>query len=245
MVKISKWLYRAAAWFLAAWISAGLPIYLDSSATVTAHSGCMENADNSVEAMEAGVEAGARIVEFDLHFTKDGDPVLSHDTPDDAKTYVTLAEAFQFLRAHKQILANIDVKNTAYIETVPVLAKHFAVADRIFFTGLEEKDISAAKEKCPGIPYYLNASVNEDTDVQTLADRALALGAVGINVYYNNASRRLVRVCHKSGLLVSVWTVNELQPMIEMALMGVDNITTRRPDLTIRVIRTSQLSDLS
>ncbi len=241
--------YRAIAWLLSALITAGLPVRLrgralNGSVTVTAHSGCMDCAANSTEAMEAGVGAGAQIVEFDLHFTADGSPVLSHDAPSEGQNCVPLADAFRFLSEHKEIKANVDVKSTEHLETLPPLAEEFGVADQLFITGLREKDIPAAKEKCPGIPYYLNVSVGEDTDLRALAAKTSELGAVGVNLNWEGASRKLVRICHRAGLLVSVWTVNETQPIIEMILIGADNITSLRPDIACSVMITKRLSEM-
>ena len=238
MISLSTLLYRAVAWVLAALVSAGLPVRLrGGDVTVTAHSGSLGLADNSIEAMQAGVQVGAQIVEFDLNFTTEGDPVLSHDAPQSDQSYVPLSDVFQFLRENKSILANVDVKSTQYLEKLLPLAEEYGVTEQLFMTGLDENSISIAKEKCPGIPYYLNVSVDKDTDLPSLIEKAQALGAIGLNLYWKGASRRLVRLCHRSGLLVSVWTVNDLRPILEMALIGADNITTRRPDLACAVIR--------
>lgn len=80
--------------------------------TVTAHTGCFGLKENSIEAIEAGIKAGAQIVEFDLQFTDSGEPVLSHDVPEEA--CVPLSDAFACLQKHPHIRANIDVKNTAH-----------------------------------------------------------------------------------------------------------------------------------
>ena len=190
-----------------------------------------------MEAIQAGVQVGAQIVEFDLNFTTEGDPVLSHDAPQSDQSYVPLSDVFQFLRENKSILANVDVKSTQYLEKLLPLAEEYGVTEQLFMTGLDENSISIAKEKCPGIPYYLNTSVDEDTDLPSLIEKAQALGAIGLNLNWKDASRRLVRLCHRSGLLVSVWTVNDTRPILEMTLIGADNITTRRPDLACAVIR--------
>lgn len=221
--------------------SIGVPVSvhgrsLSGSVTVTAHSGCMELADNSLEAMEAGVRAGVHIVEFDLNYSTDGTPVLSHDAPNEEMTYVTLEEAFGFLNEHTGVLANVDVKSTEFLEKVPLLAAQTGVSDRIFFTGVEEKDVPIVREKCPGIPYYLNVGVSEDTDLQALVKKTVDLGAVGINIYYENASLALIRLFHRQEMFVSVWTVNDAESVVRLALLGVDNITTRRPDIACSVI---------
>ena len=205
--------------------------------SVTAHSGCMEMADNSLEAMAAGITAGAEIVEFDLNYTADGTPVLSHDTPKSGAACVTLAQAFAFLAQQDGVRANVDVKSTEHLENVPALAAEARVTEKIFFTGVDDKMIPAVREKCPDIPYYLNASVSKRDDVQALAKKTAALGAVGINLRWKDASPQLIAAFHEKGLPVSVWTVNRESDAIKMAPYGVDNITSRRPDLVCRLLK--------
>ncbi len=242
MVKVLTFLYRAVAIVLAGFYFIGLPVKikgrpLGDKITVTAHAGCMELPMNSVEAMEAGVAAGADIVEFDLQYTADGTPVLSHDRPAEDAVCVTVAEAFAFLAAHPGVRANVDVKSTEYLEKIPALAAEAGVTDRIFLTGLREHDIETAREKCPGIPYYLNAGVSEDDDFAALAKKTARLGAIGVNLYWEDANPKLASVFHKAGLLVSVWTVDTVNIALFMALTGADNITTNRPDLVSALIR--------
>lgn len=242
MIKTIAFLYRTVAVLLSVFYSIGLPVKvrgrpLGDKITVTAHSGCMELPQNSIEAMEAGVAAGADIVEFDLHYTADGAPVLSHDPPSEDAEYTTLEQAFAFLAAHPGVRANVDVKSTEYLEKVPELAARAGVTDRIFFTGLYEQDIETVREKCPGIPYYLNVRVSEDDDFEALAEKALRSGAIGVNMYWKDANPKLTSACRKAGLPVSVWTVDDVKNAIFLAIMGVDNITTNRPDLVSGVIR--------
>lgn len=204
-------------------------IELPRGFTVTAHSGCMDLPANSIEAMEAGVRAGAQIVEFDLQFTDDGMPVLSHDKPQG--DCPTLADAFAFLAAHPNVRANVDVKDTAFLECVEPLAEQAGVLDRIFFTGLREGDIPTARKKCPSVPYYLNVTVPRFARVKKLAEKVLALGALGVNVSTRSMSVRLTREMHRQGLLVSVWTIDKKGEALYVLSMQSDNVTTRRPDL--------------
>lgn len=52
-------------------------IKLPEDFTITAHTGCMNTEENSLDSIKTGIENGANIVEFDLYFTKDGEPVLA------------------------------------------------------------------------------------------------------------------------------------------------------------------------
>lgn len=204
-------------------------IELPRGFTVTAHSGSMGLPDNSVEAMEAGVKAGAQIVEFDLQYNNAGEPVLSHDAP--ADRCVTLGDAFAFLAAHPDVRANVDVKDTSHLECVEPMAKEAGVLGQIFFTGLFEKDIPTAREKCPSVPYYLNTGISRFSSLKTLADKVQALGALGVNINKRFLSRRLTRVFHAKGLLVSAWTIDKPSQAMYALAMQPDNITTRRPDM--------------
>ncbi len=204
-------------------------ITLPQGFTVTAHSGSMGLPENSIEAMEAGVRAGAQIVEFDLHFTDAGEPVLSHDAP--AGECAALRDAFAFLAAHPDVRANVDVKDTTHLECVEPLARETGVLDRIFFTGLFEEDIPTAREKCPSVPYYLNTSISRFANVRKLAKKVRSLGALGVNISKHYLSMRLTRVFHHEGLEVSVWTVDKKPEVLRVLMMQPDNVTTRKPDM--------------
>ena len=204
-------------------------ITLPQGFTVTAHSGSMDLPANSIEAMEAGVRAGAQIVEFDLQYNEAGEPVLSHDAP--AGECATLQDAFAFLAAHPNVRANVDVKDTSHLECVEPLAKEAGVLDRIFFTGLDEADIPTAREKCPSVPYYLNVDIPRFASIKKLAEKVRSLGALGVNISTGSLSPRLTHGFHKQGLLVSVWTIDKKTEALYVLSMQPDNVTTRKPDL--------------
>ena len=200
--------------------------------TITAHSGCMDMPDNSVEAMTKGVEAGADIIEVDLRYDEDGEPVLAHDDPVGGE--ISLATVFAFLERNPDVMANIDVKDTEHLENVAAMAESFEVGDRIFFTGVYEQDVPAVRKKCPGIPYYLNIELNNETDEEYLgsvSDAVRRTQAVGINSNYGKLTAELTSWLHERGQKVSVWTVNDGTDIKKLLSFGVDNITSRRPDI--------------
>ena len=204
-------------------------ITLPRGFTVTAHSGSMGLPDNSIEAMEAGVKAGAQIVEFDLQYNDAGEPVLSHDAP--AEKCVTLGDAFAFLAAHPDARANVDVKDTSHLECVEPMAREAGVLDRIFFTGLFEQDIPVAREKCPSVPYFLNTNIPRFGNIRKLAAKVRSLGALGVNINKRFLSLRLTHIFHAEGLQVSVWTVDKKTEAQRALMLRPDNITTRNPDM--------------
>lgn len=202
--------------------------------TVTAHTGCLGTVPNTVDSMEKGVNAGADIVEFDLNFDKNGEPVLSHNEPEAGAVH--LKEAFKFLSEHKNIKANVDVKDTSNLGSVLKYAEEYGVLGRIFFTGIFAKDVSAVERFCPQIPYYLNYSVslngnNDEAYISHIVETVKNSGAIGININYKTASKQFVKAFRSEGLLVSLWTVNSKCGFCKVLKLRPDNITTKRPDV--------------
>lgn len=208
--------------------------------TITAHTGCMGTEDNSVESMRAGVANGADVIEFDVHFTEDGKPVLAHDEPKGDE--LGLEVAFEFLSRNKNIKANVDMKSTANMAEVQKLADKYGVTGQIFFTGVNLEDVDAVKENCPRISYYLNVDVDKEknTDkeyLKELVETVKNAGAIGINFNYKSASWDLVQAFRVNGLLVSIWTVDDVLSMYEVLVMLPDNITTRCPDKLSEIVK--------
>ncbi len=221
-----------------------IPLNLPGGFTYTAHTGCVGTADNSLEAIDAGAKYGAQIVEFDLNFTADGVPVLAHDDPENAS--VTLDEAFKKVSEYDYLKANVDVKSTAAPEKVLSIARKYSIEQRIFFTGIFEKDVDAVIKSCPSVEYYLNIDVippNEQDGeyIASLVRTVKACGAVGINFNKDSATRELVEKFRENGLLVSIWTVNNEADMHRILAFAPDNITTRRPDKLRKIISAANM----
>ena len=207
-------------------------VTLPENFTVTAHTGCEGTKDNSLEAIEQGYLSGADIVEFDVHFNSDGEPVLAHDYA--ADNSVKLKDAFKLVAKFDNLRVNVDCKTTDNLKAIADIAEECGVSDRIFYTGIEEKDVAAVKAQTPEVKYYLNVSIDKtkkyDTEyIRSLADLVLNNEAAGLNIHYSNASKKMINIFHQSGLEVSLWTVNKEYDMCRVLNLGCDNITTRQP----------------
>lgn len=205
-------------------------VTLPEGFTLTAHTGCEDTKDNSLEAIKKGFECGADTVEFDVNFTPEGVPVLAHDTAADST--VSLAEAFELIAELPSLTVNVDCKTTENLKAISELAEQYGVKDRIFFTGIEENDVPAVKEQTPDITYWLNIKLKNKKDknyLNSVADKVISLGAVGLNINHKSCSREVIDLLHERGLLVSVWTIKTEFDMIRALNLGADNITTRKP----------------
>ncbi len=215
-------------------------VVLPDSFTYTAHTGCMNTKQNSLESINEAVKYGVKTVEFDLHFNQNLEPVLSHDEP--AGGEVTLDEAFKKISEYPHITVNVDVKSTAALEKVLPCAQKYALEDRIFFTGIHDGFVKAAAENGGGVPYFLNVNVKHrflqnKKYILSLVEKVKASGAIGINFNQKGASKQLVDIFHQNGLLVSVWTVDKKSDMVKNLSYAPDNITTRRPDIMQELLK--------
>ncbi len=209
------------------------PLNLPDGFTYTAHTGCVETDDNSLESIKLGAENGAHIVEFDL-WLENGKALLSHNEPEGDE--VTLADAFKTVSEYEKLKVNVDVKKCDDYTLVLTLAEKYNVKERIFFTGIFADETENVKNSETGIPYYLNADVKSEKyhTEEYLNELIMSVknsGAIGINFNKDNASKELVDAFHENGLLVSVWTVNKEDDMYKILYFAPDNITTRNPDV--------------
>lgn len=208
--------------------------------TITAHTGCMGTVQNSLESIKAGAENGASVVEFDLNFTKDGEPVLSHDEPVGGE--ITLDDAFKFISQIENVKVNVDVKTCDALNKVYPMAQKYGIEKRIFYTGVHEGFVGSVKKDSPEVPYYLNFKVKiwkkySEKYILSIVEKVKKSGAVGINFKYTGASKKLVNIFRKNGLLVSIWTVDNRKNMYKILSFAPDNITTRNPHELSRIVK--------
>lgn len=86
-------------------------------------------------------------------------------------------------------------------------------------------------------PQIKTAMLIEDYDKRTLDEQLQALRFVP-TIYSPHASlvnSDLVKQCHRKGMKVIPWTVNEKEEMVKLIALGVDGIITDFPDLFAQV----------
>ena len=211
--------------------------------TVTAHTGCCGTEDNSMAALVKAVETGADIVEFDLRFTGEGVPVLTHNLPATDEC-VSVDEAFAYL-ADKSIRVNIDAKETSNFKAVEALEKKYGMESRCFFTGIGKDFVAPLKEQFPDAVYYYNCIIPPVVGefrpyINSLIKKIKNSGAVGLNCNYITLSQKMTDAVQAAGLEVSAWTANDKAAMEKLINLGVDNITSRFPNEVIALLSSAK-----
>lgn len=209
--------------------------------TITAHTGSFDTAENSIESVERAIQNNVPVLEFDVRQRPDGTLVMAHDIVVTNNAGVDIKEAFELLK-NKDILINLDIKETRTLNALHDLLVEYNLLDRAFLTGIEMLHVDDVKESsCKDMQYYLNCQPSrikifgEDYQ-QKLLKTLEETGAVGVNCNYKYASATLSQLLHKHGYKLSVWTVNKESTIKRVLMLKPDNITTREYDLVIATI---------
>ncbi len=211
-------------------------------------------AENTIAGLEAGVAAGADLVEFDV-----GEGLLvGHPGVEPSGRPPTLDDALAYL-AGTETGAHIDLK----IEGVESL-----VAAAVRRHGLEERTIVSSNSALPlrrfaglapglvrafgypqdrhGISRFswpgpiVEASVVSIRPVLRLRLPFLLRRsqAEALSLHHALVSTALVDDMHRRGLPVLAWTVNQPEGVVRLARMGVDGIVSDDPGMARRVLAT-------
>ena len=211
------------------------PLSLPDGFTVTCHAGALNTVNNSVESIEKLVSYGAQVVEIDVSFRPDGSPCVIHKDSPSQNEGAELDDILRAVAKSDTCKINLDLKNVRNLPAVDALVNKYNLAGRAFFTGVGIDWCETIKNNS-ALPYYLNGSALPDKpgslkNAEALCKKIKDCGALGLNCQYSNATASLCNALHKNGLLLSAWTADKKIIQCRLLAMGVDNITTKRPDV--------------
>jgi glycerophosphoryl diester phosphodiesterase len=89
------------------------------------------------------------------------------------------------------------------------------------------------KELDASVPTVFLAAKSNENPVQATLD----IPADELGILHTLATPAHIEEAHRSGILISVWTVDQPEDMKRMIALGVDRITTNYPDRLIQLLR--------
>jgi glycerophosphoryl diester phosphodiesterase len=220
---------------------------------IIAHRGYWDtpgSAQNSVAALQKAQELGIYGSEFDVYITTDDQLVLNHDatingftiensTYDQLKN-ITLSNGEPLPTLNDYLQQGKQDANTKLILEIKThsnsannLRAAAASVAAVAAAGMTEQVeyISFGLDICSEVvrlqPNAKVAYLLEDRTPQFLHDRGINGIDFYITVLRNHPN--YITEAHQLGMTVNVWTVNSESDLIEMALAGVDYITTDQP----------------
>jgi len=222
---------------------------------VIAHRGASgQRPENTLPAYELAVEQGADMIEVDLHLTRDGAIVVTHDEElaglggRGEIAVASLAEVRALDAGEGERVPTLDEILDRFGPRIPfnLEIKRASAAD---YPGLEQATLDALERR--GLVGETLFSSFYDPVLRRLRDlsprarigllvsrrypngalsRAQALGAEALHPERQLVTPRLVEEAHAAGLAVFVFTVDDPADMERLLEMGVDGIFTNFPE---------------
>jgi len=223
--------------------------------TVIAHRGASRAApENTLEAFRLARRQGADMVELDVRRTADGVLVVHHDAwLADGIPIVAVAAAdlpphipglADALAACEGMGVNLEIKNLpgepdfddgdAVALAVAAAVTDLGLADRILVSSFNLRTVDTVHVSAPELATaWLLVSV---PDVAETVERTARHGHRALHPHDALVDAALVDACHRAGLAVNVWTVDDPERIRALAAMGVDGICTNVPDVALAAL---------
>lgn len=240
---------------------------------IIAHRGywdCEGGAKNSIFALKKAQEIGAYGSEFDVYRTADGVMVVHHDATiksnDGSKT-------FKIEETNYDEIKNITLSNGEKLPTVEQYLKQFkkSKCTRLVYElkghstpELETKAVEESvrlikKHGLESRTIFISFSFHSckefhrlmpENEVQYLSgnltpEEVHAAGIKGIDYqhFVFTLHPDYVQRAHDLGMTVNVWTVNDTRIFKQMINLGVDYVTTDKPDLFLITTNNAMIED--
>lgn len=148
----------------------------------------------------------------------------------------TLEEALAAIPKGKKIFIEIKSGPEIVPELERVIKASKVPEKQLVFIAFGHETIKLAESRMPGIETYWLASAKKDKDgalpsVDSLIAKAKEAKVDGLDLDHRfNMDEAFVRRIKKAGLKLHVWTVNDAEVGQRLAALGVDGITTDRPE---------------
>ncbi len=211
--------------------------------------------ENTLIGFRKAAELNVDMIELDIHRSRDGVIVVIHDheldrTTDGAGKVAELsstelksfsagrryaeefaAERIPFLSEVFELLAEggpplrIEIKQPGIeSDLISLIARH-KMETRVVCSFFHLPAALAVRRIAPRIPVAAIFSRAAEIDFPAL----LAEGISMVDVAFGEVDERFLSRAHAQGITVTAWTVDEKEDMRRMIRLGVDGITTNRP----------------
>ncbi|MCW3844534.1 glycerophosphodiester phosphodiesterase [Micromonospora yasonensis] len=217
--------------------------------------GAADGDENTAAAFARAIALGYRYVETDVHATADGVPVIFHDATlrrvtgergriadlrwaDLASVRVGGAAVVprldEVLAAWPEVRFNVDVKADGGIDATVDTVTRAGAGDRVLLASFSDARLTRLRALAgPKVATSLGMRGVARLRMASLHGRPLRLPpsvvAAQVPVRYGRipvVDRRFLAYCHRLGLQVHVWTIDEPTEMHDLLDLGVDGIMT-------------------
>jgi glycerophosphoryl diester phosphodiesterase len=243
------------------------PRQLRNQVLVIAHRGDATQApEDTVASINAAFALGADMVEIDVHFSRDGVPVVIHDETLERTTNGKGPVSQMTLAQLKSLDAGSSFLRKFAGERIPTLAEALqaakgkgpllldlkveglgrAVADVLRQLGLPDSSVaigawtdSQTKDfvtHVPGAQILLSTGQGLPKWDEEYFRRVRARGSTAFELHIDVVNEAFIAEAHKHGMPVYVFTINDEPTLRSLIAMGVDGIETDNPALLMLLL---------
>jgi len=203
--------------------------------------------ENTLPAFERAIADGADFVEFDVQLAADGVPVVFHDAELDRLTPLTgplrrrsaaelkdagistLDEVLEVVRGRIGVMA--ELKNPHLDRVLPIVERVVSRLERDdIVISFQRRALLETLRLEPGRRVIQHVGLG--VSIRVAAGYAWGAGFLDRRLTVRGLAR-----ARSLGLATTVYTVNDVERMRELAALGVDGVFTDRPDRLRAVLR--------
>ena len=234
---------------------------------IIAHRGASYDApENTLAAVNLAWQKNADAVEVDVHLSKDNRLMVIHDkttgrtTDQDLKVAETPSSELRTLDVGKykdekyqgekipfleEVINRVPQQKQLFIEikcgkeAVPVLKNILLKFDDkdVVVISFNYEVIEAMEQHLPDIPCYWLIGGKIITNWSNIISKTLKAGAAGLNLNYHLINKRSMKKINSAGFPVYCWTVDDPNVARKMIRLGVEGITTNRPEWLMKQLK--------
>jgi glycerophosphoryl diester phosphodiesterase len=197
---------------------------------VIAHRGASwDEPENTLPAFRRAIEIGADYIEFDVHATRDGALVVTHDPPAESsvRELVRLEEVLELARGRIGVM--VELKQPYRYRGHDIVARTLELLDDdAVVVSFERQALVDVRRLRPALRTIQHVGFGVSI--------RRAGNAWGVGFLDRLATPRAIRAARALGLATTVYTVNAPKRMQQLAELGVSGIFTDRPELALRTL---------
>ena len=237
------------------------PALVSNGPLVFAHRGGSKiGPENTLVAFDRGLAAGADGLELDVHLSRDRIVVVHHDRlldrttrgtgPLNARTTSELAELdIPTLRdvlaryPGRKIIVELKEPSAELARAVVDEVRRANAIDHVCIGSFSVSALRAVRAYAPDVATSaarMEARIALYRSWCSLSPGRVPYQAFQVPETSGNTrvvSRRFVKLAHKAGLIVQVWTVDEPDDIRRLLDWGVDGIISDRPDVAVETLQ--------
>ncbi|MDO8056167.1 MAG: glycerophosphodiester phosphodiesterase family protein [Candidatus Hermodarchaeota archaeon] len=212
--------------------------------------------ENTLTGFLKSISWGVDCIECDLRSSRDGAIILLHDFSlerlahrselvaektlselkaleiGDGEKIPTLTEFLELVAPYKEFQINLDVKVIGIEAQILGRIEDAELLDRTMISSFIQPVLTKVRKLNDEIP----TALLYEYDLQDPVNLAKTLGCTAINPQLHFIDEQLISTCHREGLEINPWLINEREDMERFISYGVDGIITDYPPRLLRIL---------